>query len=416
LTNNIDFHQSRSQFAIPKHQNRGGKQTEVHYFCGNSLGLMPWAAQTAVQDCLTQWSTHGVEAHFLGEHAWMNYHRLLTDDLAQLVGAKAIEVVAMNSLSVNLHLLMRSFYQPSKTRFKILIEARAFPSDRHAVESQIKLAGIDPSVALIELQPKPGQDCFEPTDILDAIHAAGDSLALVLWPGVQYATGQAFDLTKIAQAAHAVGANVGFDLAHAVGNLELHLHESNADFAVWCSYKYLNSGPGAVGGAFVHERHAHANLPRMAGWWGHDSSTRFLMGPEFQPTPGADGWQLSNPPILALAPVRASLKMFSAIGMPALRARALELHTRLRAGITELAKHLSPITPIATEKHGCQLSVRVNAGREAGRACFLALQAAGVLGDWREPDVIRLSPVPMYNNEADIDACLHALRTHFGMA
>jgi kynureninase len=416
LTKHINFHQLRAQFAIPKHQSSDGQRTDVHYFCGNSLGLMPWAAQTAVQDCLSQWSTHAVEAHFLGEHAWMNYHRLLTDDLACLVGAKAIEVVAMNSLSVNLHLLMRSFYQPSKTRFKILLEARAFPSDRHAVESQIKLAGFDPTSAMIELQPKPGQDCFEPSDILEAIHAAGDSLALVLWPGVQYATGQAFDLSQIAQAAHAVGAKVGFDLAHAVGNLALNLHESNADFAVWCSYKYLNSGPGAVGGAFVHERYAHANLPRMAGWWGHDSSTRFLMGPEFQPTPGADGWQLSNPPILALAPVRASLQMFSAIGMPALRERSLELHARLRAGIAELAQYLSPITPIAAEQHGCQLSVRVNAGREAGRACFQALQAAGVLGDWREPDVIRLSPVPMYNNEVDIDACLHALRTHFGMA
>ena len=257
----------RKQFAIPTHHRSDGERTDLHYFCGNSLGLMPWAAQTAVQECLSQWSTHGVEAHFLGEHAWMNYHRLLTDDLARLVGAKAIEVVAMNSLSVNLHLLMRSFYQPSKTRFKILMEARAFPSDRHAVESQIKLAGFDPNSALIELQPKPGQDCFEPTDILDAIHAAGDSLALVLWPGVQYATGQAFDLSKIAQAAHAVGAKVGFDLAHAVGNMELHLHESNADFAVWCSYKYLNSGPGAVGGAFVHERHAHTDRPRLAGWW-----------------------------------------------------------------------------------------------------------------------------------------------------
>jgi kynureninase len=385
----------------------------VHYFCGNSLGLMPHRARKAVIDTLDQWANLGVEGHFTGADAWMSYHAFLTTDLAGLVGAKPIEVVAMNSLSVNLHLLMCSFYRPSQTRFKILMEARAFPSDRHAVESQIKLAGFDPADALIELSPRPGQDCFDPTDILDAVAQTGESLAMVLWPGVQYATGQAFDLASITQAAHSAGAIAGFDLAHAVGNLDLQLHASNADFAVWCSYKYLNGGPGAVGGAFVHERHAHRNLPRMAGWWGHDAQTRFQMGPDFHPTPGADGWQLSNPPILALAPVRASLQLFTELGMPALRQRSLSLHERLRAGVQSLQGYLTPITPANASEHGCQLSVRVNAGRAAGRACFESLHHMGVLGDWREPDVIRLSPVPFYNNEADIDACIAALQQHF---
>lgn len=388
----------RDQFLIPQHD--GADQA---YFVGNSLGLQPRGARAHVEEVLDTWAAVGVEGHFTGQAQWMTYHELVREPLARLVGAQPSEVVAMNSLTANLHLMMASFYRPTRERPAILIEAGAFPSDRHAVASQLTFHGFDPATDLIELQPDEPSGTFSMAAIERAISEHGRRLALVLWPGVQYRSGQAFDLAEIARLAHAQGAVCGFDLAHAVGNLELALHDSGADFAVWCHYKYLNSGPGAVAGCFVHERHARTDRPRFAGWWGHEPSTRFRMAPEFVPTPGADGWQLSNPPVLGLAPLRASLELFDRVGMPALREKSRRLTGYLEALIHErLSRALQIVTPIETERRGCQLSLRVVGGREQGRALFDHLAANGVLGDWREPDVIRISPAPLYNTHADV--------------
>lgn len=388
----------RDEFHIPVHGD--GEQL---YFCGNSLGLQPKAVRGALIDELDDWARLGVEGHFLGKHPWMPYHAFVRDSLAGCVGALPSEVVAMNSLSVNLHLLMVSFYRPTTERNIILIEAGAFPSDRYAVESQIRFHGFDPATSLIELAGDEATGTLSMAALERTLAEHGDRVALILWPGVQYRTGQAFDLQEITRLGHARGCSVGFDLAHGAGNLPLQLHDSGADFAVWCSYKYLNSGPGAVAGAFVHEKHAVTDRPRFAGWWGHDQATRFKMGPDFQPTPGADGWQLSNPPILALAPLRVSLEIFQRAGMAALRAKSEKitgyLETLIRA---QLADTLHIVTPAEPERRGCQLSLRVAGGRERGRALFEHLMANGIVGDWREPDVIRISPAPLYNRFADV--------------
>jgi kynureninase len=352
---------------------------------------------------LDDWAGLGVEAHFRGKHPWMPYHESVRDSLASVVGAQPLEVVAMNSLTANLHLLMVSFYRPTAERPAILIEAGAFPSDRHAVASQIRFHGFNPDTDLIELAPDEAAGTISMAAIERTLAEHGHRIALVLWPGVQYRTGQAFDLREISRLAHARGCTVGFDLAHAAGNLPLQLHDSGADFAAWCSYKYLNSGPGAVAGAFVHERHARADLPRFAGWWGHDAATRFRMGPEFVPSPGADGWQLSNPPILALAPLRVSLELFAEAGMDRLRAKSERLTGYLEALIRrDCADVLEVVTPAEPARRGCQLSLRVAGGRGRGRALFDFLAARGIVGDWREPDVIRISPVPLYNSHADV--------------
>lgn len=373
------------------------------YFVGNSLGLQPRGARAHVETVLRKWADEAVEGHFTGDAQWMGYHELVREPLARLVGAKPVEVVAMNTLTANLHLLMVSFYRPTRERQAILIEAGAFPSDRHVAASQIAFHGFDPATDLIEVEPDEPNGTISIAAIERAIGENRDRLALVLWPGVQYRTGQAFDLAAITQLAHAAGANVGFDLAHAVGNLDLALHDSGADFAAWCHYKYVNSGPGAVAGAFVHQRHAREDLPRFAGWWGHDPATRFRMGPEFVPAAGADGWQLSNPPILAMAPLRASLDLFDRAGLPALRAKSRSLTGYLEALIdARLAGILDILTPRDPARRGCQLSLRVRGGRERGRALFEHLAAHGVLGDWREPDVIRISPAPLYNTHADV--------------
>ncbi|RNF83381.1 kynureninase [Montanilutibacter psychrotolerans] len=393
----------RDRFLIPQH---GGR--EMAYFVGNSLGLQPRGARAHIEVVLGKWEHEAVEGHFSGDAQWMSYHELVREPLARLVGAKPVEVVAMNSLTANLHLMMVSFYRPTRERPAILIEAGAFPSDRHAVASQVAFHGFDPATDLIEIEPDEPGGRFSMGAIERAIAEHGPRLALVLWPGVQYRTGQAFDIKAITALAHAQGAACGFDLAHGVGNLELALHDSNVDFAVWCHYKYLNSGPGAVAGCFVHERHAQADLPRFAGWWGHEAATRFKMGPQFVPSPGAEGWQLSNPPILGLAPLRASLDLFEEVGMPALRGKSLRLTGYLEALIRlRLAETLEILTPVEPERRGCQLSLRVIGGRglrgrEAGRALFDHLAANGVLGDWREPDVIRISPAPLYNTHADV--------------
>ena len=388
----------RDEFLIPCH---AGK--EMSYFVGNSLGLQPRGARAQVEQVLDKWATEAVEGHFTPPAQWMTYHELVREPLARLVGAQPQEVVAMNSLTANLHLMMVSFYRPTRERPAILIEAGAFPSDRHAVESQIRFHGFDPVTDLIELQPDEANGTFSMAAIERAIAEHGPRLALVLWPGVQYRSGQAFDIAGIARLAHAQSAICGVDLAHAVGNVELALHDSDVDFAVWCHYKYLNAGPGAVAGCFVHERHARTDRPRFAGWWGHDAATRFRMGPEFAPTPGAEGWQLSNPPVLALAPLRASLDLFDRVGMGALRAKSKRLTGYLEALILEhLADTLQVVTPCEPERRGCQLSLRVAGGHERGRALFDHLAAQGVLGDWREPDVIRVSPAPLYNTHGDV--------------
>ena len=388
----------RDDFLIPRHGN-----AEMAYFCGNSLGLQPKGARAYVDEVMDKWAHDAVEGHFLEPAPWMPYHALVRDALADVVGAQPTEVVAMNSLTANLHLMMVSFYQPTIERSAILIEAGAFPSDRHAVESQLQFRGLSVEHCLIEVEPDQADGIFSMTAIERAIVEHGKRLALIVWPGVQYRTGQAFDLKEIARLGHAAGAIVGFDLAHAVGNLPLQLHDSGADFAVWCHYKYMNAGPGAVGGCFVHERHARTERPRFAGWWGHDAATRFKMGPDFVPTPGADGWQLSNPPILGLAPLRASLDLFARAGMPALRAKSERLTGYLEQSIrAQLNDTLQIVTPASPQQRGCQLSLRVIGGRERGRALFEHLGAHGVLGDWREPDVIRISPVPLYNSFADV--------------
>ncbi len=388
----------RDQFLVPPHGD--GEQA---YFCGNSLGLQPRGVRAALLQELDDWARLGVEAHFHGKHPWMPYHAEVRAGLAAIAGAEEGEVVAMNTLTANLHFLMVSFYRPSAERPAILIEAGAFPSDRHAVASQLRFHGFDPARDLIEVQPDEAGGTISMAALERALAEHGHRVALVLWPGVQYRSGQAFDLREVARLAHARGCVVGFDLAHAAGNLPLALHDSGADFAAWCSYKYLNSGPGAVAGAFVHARHAHGDHPRFAGWWGHDQATRFRMGPDFVPTPGAEGWQLSNPPILALAPLRVSLELFQSVGMAALRERSLRLTGYLESLVrARLGAVIEIATPAEADRRGCQLSLRVRGGRDQGRALFEHLVARGVVGDWREPDVIRISPVPMYTRFADI--------------
>ena len=397
----------RDEFLIPPHEGR-----DSHYLCGNSLGLQPRAVRDAVTAELEDWGTLAVEGHFKGRRPWLDYHEFVRDGLAEVVGALPSEVVAMNTLGVNLHLMMVSFYRPTPDRHAILIEAGAFPTDRYAVESQIRYHGFSPALSLIELEPDEPNGTLSMAAIERALAEYGDRIALVLLPGVQYRTGQVFDLKAIVERAHAQGCMVGFDLAHAVGNLPLGLHDSGADFAVWCSYKYLNAGPGAVGGAFVHERHARTeHLPRFAGWWGHDKHSRFRMGPEFVPTPGADGWQISNPPILSLAPLRVSLDIFHRAGIARLREKSLRLTGYLEWLVqTQLADVLESATPREPARRGSQLSIRVLGGRGRGRELFQYLMDRGIVGDWREPDVIRISPTPLYNRFEDCVAFAEAVR------
>ncbi|HRQ65555.1 MAG TPA: kynureninase [Xanthomonadaceae bacterium] len=388
----------RDRFLIPPHGD--GEQV---YFCGNSLGLQPRDTRAEVEAELEAWARHGVEGHFRGDYPWMHAHTFVREHLAEVVGALPAEVVAMNTLTVNLHLMMASFYRPTPERHAILMEKHAFPSDRHAAESQIRFHGFDPATALIELEGDEPNGTLSLAAIERALAEHGPRIALVLMPGVQYLTGQAFEMAEIVRLSHAQGCLVGLDLAHAAGNLALSVHDDGADFAVWCSYKYLNAGAGAVAGCFVHERHAHTDRPRFAGWWGHQAESRFQMRPEFVPTPGADGWQLSNPPVLAVAPLRASLRLFHEAGMARLRARSEALTATLAREIeTRLADVLDIVTPAQPQRRGCQLSLRVRGGRERGRGLFEHLHAEGIVCDWREPDVIRASPTPLYNRHIDV--------------
>jgi kynureninase len=393
----------RSRFALP----RGADGVPLLYFCGHSLGLAPAQARAVVNREIDSWERLGVGGHHEGELSWIRYAETLQQPLSQLVGAHAHEVVPMNSLSVNLHLLLASLYRPTLQRRAILIEAGAFSSDRHVVATQIASHGADPHTDLIELGPREGEDTLRIEDIEQCIADEASRLALVLWPGVQYRTGQLFDLRRITRAAHAQQLVVGFDLAHAIGNVPLSLHEDDADFAVWCSYKYLNAGPGAVGGAFVHERHLNRpDLPRLTGWWGHDPDTRFEMSPRFEPAPGIAAWAISNPPIFSSAPLHASLPLFAQAGLPALRAKSIALTGYLETLLMQLAgKHLGVVTPRDPAQRGCQLSLRLVHGAEHGRQVFEALTARGVVADWREPDIIRLAPVPLYNSYEDVLRC-----------
>ncbi len=384
--------------SLPQAGDAVGTGTPLIYLCGHSLGLAPRAARAAIMQEVSDWEQLGVAGHHAAHVPWIEYAERLQQPLAQLVGAEAHEVVAMNSLSVNLHLLLAAFYRPRGPRRAILIEAGAFSSDRHAVAAQLAWHGLDPQQELIEVAPAPGADLLRIEDIESCIAATGERLALVLWPGVQYRTGQNFDLGRVARAAHAVGALCGFDLAHSIGNVPLQLHTDAADFAVWCSYKYLNAGPGALGGAFIHEQH-HQHLPRLAGWWGHEPQTRFQMQALFQPARGAAGFAVSNPPVFSAAALRASLPLFIEAGMPALRRKSIALTACFERLVLERAgAQLQRVTPADPEQRGCQLSWRVRAGAEHGRAVFAALSAAGVVADWREPDLIRLTPVPLYNS------------------
>lgn len=388
----------RDQFLFPRHQGR-----PVLYFCGNSLGLQPKSVRTALLAELDQWETHGVEGHFRGEHPWMYYHKFLTSQTARLVGALPHEVVVMNTLTVNLHLMMVSFYRPTRERYKIVMEAGAFPSDQYAVESQVRWHGFDPEDAIVEISPREGEDTLHTSDIIDVIEREGDRVALVMFGGVNYYTGQFYDLAAIAAAAHRVGAYAGFDLAHTAGNLPLQLHDWDADFAVWCSYKYLNSGPGGPSGAFVHERHGNnPALPRFAGWWGHDESERFKMRKGFKPMRGAEGWQLSNAQIFSFAAHKASLDIFDAAGIQALREKSLLLTGYLEFILEETSriKHqFRIITPRNPQARGCQLSALTGAD---GKVLYDFLSENGVVADWREPNVIRFAPVPLYNTFEDV--------------
>lgn len=394
----------RDEFYIPRH-----KGEEALYFTGNSLGLQPKQTASYLSEELILWKEKGVDGHFEGKRPWFHYHKFAKESLANIVGAEPDEVVAMNSLTTNLHLLMVSFYRPTKKRYKIITEAGAFPSDQYALESQVRFHGFQPDEAIVEIQPRAGEEAIRTEDILKAIDDNADQVALVMFSGVQYFTGQLFDIKAITNAGHSVGAMVGFDLAHAAGNVPLHLHDHHVDFAVWCHYKYLNSGPGSVAGAFVHSKHSNnPELPRFAGWWGHNEEERFLMKKGFKPMIGVDGWQLSNANVLTTAALLASLEVVDRAGIDRMRFKSEEL-----TGYLEFLLHqtftedkLKVLTPAGKSERGCQLSISLPG---SGRQVFEKLLEEGVVADWREPNlgegqagVIRVAPVPLYNRFEDV--------------
>lgn len=398
----LDHQDSLSSFRSKFHIPRTSDGKDSIYLCGNSLGLMPISTRDYINQELDDWKNLGVEGHFHAKHPWMPYHEFLSEKMARIVGALPSEVVVMNSLTVNLHLMMVSFYQPTKSRFKILFDYSPFPSDRYAIESQIKYHGFDPSIGMIELKPKDGQELVSDDDIANVLAEEGDAIALILIGGVNYYTGQAYNIKKITELGHAHGCKVGFDLAHAAGNLALNLHDDGPDFAVWCSYKYLNSGPGSLAGCFVHERHHDIDLNRFAGWWGHDKATRFLMGDTYQPIKTAEGWQLSNPPVLSMAAILSSLDIFDEADIQMLRKKSVQLTAYLEAMLlANQSDLLSIITPSNSQERGCQLSLQMH---NPDKRLFQFLMERGVIADWREPDVIRIAPVPLYNTFSD---CWH---------
>jgi kynureninase len=410
----LDAEDSLRSFRDKFHLPLGANGKPLIYLAGNSLGLMPKAAKQIVEQELDDWATLAVDAHLKATTPWYTYHETLREPAARLVGAKSNEVICMNSLTVNLHLMMATFYWPTKSRFKILMEEPAFPSDTYAIKTQIVHHGFDPNNALVLVRPREGEFTVRQDDIEAILEKEGDQIALVLIAGVNFFTGQLFDIARITAAGQKRGCVVGIDLAHAIGNVPLTLHDWNVDFAVWCSYKYLNSGPGAVAGAFVHERHAtNRELPRLAGWFGNDPNTRFRLHlePEFIPVPSADGWQISNPPIFSMAPLRASLAIFDeAGGMEALRTKSIKLTGYLQF-LLEAAGHseLTVITPRESDARGCQLSIQVH---EHPRELFKKLEAAGVKCDFREPNVIRAAPTPLYNTFHEVWRVAKILAEH----
>ena len=410
LKNTIDYAQFldeqdplkafRNKFYIPL---VNGK--EAIYFTGNSLGLQPKTAQDYVLNEMENWANFGVEGHHHGKNPWIKYHEMFPALLSKIIGAKEEELVVMNQLTVNLHLLMTSFYRPTKERFRIICEAKAFPSDQYAITSQVKLHGFDPDNAIIEISPRDGEFNIRTEDILAVIHQYKDTVALVLFGGVNYYSGQVFDMPAITKAAQDAGAYCGFDLAHAAGNVHLNLHDWNVDFACWCSYKYMNSGPGGVAGVFINERHiTNVSLPRLAGWWGHDKESRFKMEKEFIPIPTAEGWQLSNTNIISMAVHKASLDVFEEAGMERIIQKSKALTGYLFFILDEINKlsaerFIDIITPRNENEHGCQVSMLM---LKNGKKVFEELKKQSVIADWREPNVIRIAPVPLYNSFEDI--------------
>ena len=388
----------RNEFIFPQHNDKN-----VIYFTGNSLGLQPKRTQKYVADVMNDWANLAVEGHFYAEKPWWDYHERFANPLSKIVGALPSEVTVMNTLTVNLHLLMVSFYRPTAKRYKIICEEKAFPSDQYMFQSQVAHHGFDPSTAIVEIKRREGEHNIRLEDIISKIEEVGDELALVLFGGVNYYTGQVFDMAAIVEAGHKVGAYVGFDLAHAAGNIKLNLHDWNADFAAWCSYKYMNSGPGNASGCFVHQKHHHTGMPRFAGWWGHNKERRFKMEPTFDPVQGAEGWQVSNLPILSLAPYLAAVEMFEEVGMDQLIEKRNKITAYLEFILHEIDKEVAStfeiITPANQEERACQLSVFLHG---EGRSLFDYLMKNGVITDWREPNVIRLAPVPLYTSYEDM--------------
>lgn len=387
----------RNKFFLPK----DGEGNDLIYLSGNSLGLQPTITSEYILKELDDWAKLGVEGHTKAEHPWLPYHEFLSRNMANLIGAKPGEVVMMNTLTTNLHLMMVSFYKPTKTKYKIVVESDTFPSDKYAVESQLKFHGFDPADGLILWAPPEGEELCRFEDLEAIMETQGDEIALLMIGSTNYYSGQLFPLKKITKLGHSYNCKVGFDLAHGAGNIEPDLHETGADFAVWCSYKYLNSGPGSLGGCFVHERHAkNDTLKRFTGWWGHNKETRFNMRHDFEALPGAEGWQLSNPPILSMAAIRASLDVFAEAGMDRLRKKSIKLTGFLEYLIDELMdERIHIITPRNPEERGCQLSIQV---KNADKSLHKQLTIAGVISDWRDPDVIRVAPVPLYNSFEDV--------------
>lgn len=397
LDNDDQLSNFRNQFHIPKDEN--GK--ELIYMTGNSLGLQPKITKSYIDQELKDWANLGVEGHTEGKNPWLHYHEFLTETMANIVGAKPLEVIVMNSLTANLHLMMVSFYKPNKRRYKILIEADAFPSDKYAVESQLRHHGYDDKEGLILWKSRDKEELANYEDLESIIEEQGNEIALIMIGGVNYYTGQFFDLKRITELGHSYGCTVGFDCAHGAGNVQLNLHNSGADFAVWCTYKYLNSGPGSLSGVFVHERHANSkDLNRFTGWWSHNKETRFKMRDEFDQLPGAEGWQLSNPPILSMAAIRASLDVFKEAGFDKLCLKSKVLTGYFEFLINQLNNSdIKIITPSNPDERGCQLSIQV---KNANKSLHKELTEASIITDWREPDVIRCAPVPLYNSFMDI--------------
>lgn len=395
----------KNQFHIPKDKNGN----ELIYLCGNSLGLQPKSTKAYIHQELEDWANLGVEGHTDAKNPWLPYHEFLAESTAKLVGAKPIEVVTMNSLTANLHFMMVSFYQPTQERYKIIIESDAFPSDKYAVESQLRHHGFDDKEGLILWKPRKGEELLRYEDLENILSAHGNEVALIMIGGVNYYTGQFFDFKRITQLGHSYGCKVGFDCAHGAGNVNLDLHNSGADFAVWCTYKYMNSGPGSLSGCFVHERHAHdKDLNRFAGWWSHNKETRFNMRQEFDVLPGAEGWQLSNPPILSMAAIRASLDVFNEARMDNILKKSRKLTGYFEFLLKQLGEDtIRIITPENPDERGCQLSIQV---LNADKALHHQLTEAGVISDWREPDVIRCAPVPLYNSFEDVYLMVEKLK------